>query len=72
MVGIVVTEMMEKCCHVGKKHSTNVAKKTVAKYPISLQDVIEGDIVGTGYHSLVKHLLNRIENERRTSTPKMR
>lgn len=72
MVRIVVTEMMEICPHVGKKHSTDVAKKMVAKYPSSLQDVIEGDIVGTGYHSLVKQLQNRIENVRRTSTPKIR
>ncbi|XP_044218597.1 uncharacterized protein LOC122989651 [Thunnus albacares] len=72
MVRIVVTEMMEKCPHVGKKHSTDVAKQMVAKYPNSLQDVIEGDIVGTGYHSLVKQLQNRIENVRRTSTPKIR
>ncbi|KAL7853087.1 hypothetical protein SRHO_G00188720 [Serrasalmus rhombeus] len=72
MVRIVVTEMMEKCPHVGKKHSTDVAKKMVSKYPKSLQDIIEGDIVGTGYHSLVKQLQNRIENVRRTSTPKIR
>ncbi|KAG5278164.1 hypothetical protein AALO_G00095900 [Alosa alosa] len=72
MIRIVVTEMMEKSPHVGKKHSTDVAKKMVAKYPSSLQDVIEGDIVGTGYHSIVKQLQNRIENVRRTSTPKIR
>ncbi|KAK7922337.1 hypothetical protein WMY93_009239 [Mugilogobius chulae] len=72
MVRIVVTEMVRKCPHVGKKHSTEVAKKMVAKYPKSLQDVIEGDIVGPGYHSLVKQLQNRIENVRRTSTPKIR
>lgn len=72
MVRIVVTEMMEKCSYVGKKHSTDVAKKMVAKYPTSLQDVIEGDIVGAGYLSLVKQLQNRIENVRRTSTPKVR
>lgn len=72
MVRIVVTEMMQKCPHVGKKHSIDVATKMVAKYPSSLQDVIEGDIVGTGYHSLVKQLQNRIENVRRTSTPKIR
>ena len=28
----------------------------VAKYPKSLQDVIEGDLIGAGYHSLVKLL----------------
>ncbi|XP_053332786.1 uncharacterized protein LOC128506392 [Clarias gariepinus] len=72
MVRIVVTEMMQKCPHVGKKHATDVATKMVAKYPSSLQDVIDGDIVGTGYHSLVKQLQNRIENVRRISTPKIR
>ncbi|XP_047447616.1 uncharacterized protein LOC125012055 [Mugil cephalus] len=72
MVRIVVTEMMEKCPHVGKKHSTDVAKKMVAKYPKSLKDVIEGDVVGAGYHSLIKQLQNRIENVRRSSTPKIR
>ncbi|KAF6736296.1 hypothetical protein FQA47_017270 [Oryzias melastigma] len=44
----------------------------VAKYPSSLQDVIEGDVIGAGYHSLVKQLQNRIENMKRSSTPKMR
>ena len=72
MVRIVVTEMVEKCPHAGKKHSTDIAKKMVAKYPNSLQDVIEGDVVGAGYLSLVKQLQNRIENVRRTSTPKIR
>ncbi|XP_076745530.1 uncharacterized protein LOC112429712 isoform X2 [Maylandia zebra] len=72
MVRIVVTEMMEKCPHVGRKHSIDVARKMVAKYPNSLQDLIEGEIVGAGYLSLVKQLQNRIENVRRTSTPKIR
>lgn len=72
MVRIVVTEMMRKSPHVGKKHATIVAKKLVAKYPQALQDVIEGDVVGAGYHSLVKQLFYRIENARRSETPKLR
>nr|XP_054593170.1 uncharacterized protein LOC129160061 isoform X1 [Nothobranchius furzeri] len=72
MIRIVATEMMGKCPHAGKKNSTEVAKKMVAKYPKSLQDVIEGDIVGKGYYSLVKQLQYRIENAKRTSTPKIR
>ncbi len=43
----------------------------VAKYPKSLQDVIEGDVVGSGYHSLVKQLQTRIENVKLPSTPMM-
>ena len=43
----------------------------VAKYPKSLQDIIEGDVIGSGYHSLVKQLQNRIENVKRSTTPKI-
>ncbi|KAL2097021.1 hypothetical protein ACEWY4_006228 [Coilia grayii] len=43
----------------------------VGKYPQSLQDVIEGDIIGPGYHSLAKQLQNRIENVKRNMTPKI-
>lgn len=46
-----------------------MAKKMVAKYPASLQDVIEGDILGSGYYSFVKQIQNRIENVKR---PKIR
>ncbi|KAL1246706.1 hypothetical protein QQF64_034363, partial [Cirrhinus molitorella] len=72
MVRIVVREMMQKSSDISKRHSTIVAKKIVATYPKSLQDVIEGDIIGSGYHSLVKQLQNRIENAKRSTTPKSR
>lgn len=69
---IVVSDMMAKNNRVGKRGATTVAQKMVAKYPDSLQDVIEGDVVGAGYHSLVKQILYRIENARRSDTPKLR
>ncbi|KAK0137969.1 hypothetical protein N1851_025844 [Merluccius polli] len=72
MVRIVVCDMMQKSSHISKRHTTVVAKKIVSKYPKSLQDVIEGDVIGPGYHSLVKQLQNRIENAKRSTTPKMR
>lgn len=72
MVRIVVQEMMRKNPCPSKKSSTEVAKKMVAKYPKSLQDIIEGDVIGPGYHSLVKQLQYRIENAKRSMTPKMR
>ena len=37
----------------------------------SLQDVIGGDVVGTGYHSLVKQLKARVENPKRPSEPRI-
>ncbi|KAK2832573.1 hypothetical protein Q7C36_016035 [Tachysurus vachellii] len=72
MVRIVVTEMMRKGSAQSRRHSTEVAKKMVSKYPISLQDVIDGDVVWPGYHSLVKQLQYRIENAKRSTTPKSR
>ncbi|KAL6465864.1 hypothetical protein MHYP_G00259970 [Metynnis hypsauchen] len=71
MVRIVVTEMMKICASPSKRASTQIAKKMVAKYPQSLQDVIEGDVVGPGYHSLVKQLQARIENVKRYSAPRI-
>lgn len=72
MVQIVVCEMMPKKSCISNKHSTAVAQKMVAKYPKSLQDVIEGDIIGPGYHSLAKQMQNRIESVRESTTPKIR
>lgn len=43
----------------------------VAKFLQSLQDVIEGDVVGAGYHPLVKQLQARIENGMRSSVPRI-
>lgn len=72
MVRIVVREMLKKSSSVSKRSTTEVAKKMVAKYPQSLQGVIEGEVIGPGYHSLVKQLQNRIENSKRCTTPKIR
>ncbi|KAI5086458.1 solute carrier family 41 member 1 isoform X1 [Silurus meridionalis] len=72
MVKIVVSEMMKICKSPSKQNSTAIAKKMVAKYPASLQDVIDGDIVGAGYHSLLKQIRNRVENVKRTNVPKIR
>ncbi|XP_066516661.1 uncharacterized protein [Hoplias malabaricus] len=71
MVRIVVAEIMAICASPGKQASTQVAKKMVAKYPQSLQDVKEGDVVGPGYHSLVKQLQARIENVKRNSAQRI-
>ncbi|CAI5687008.1 unnamed protein product [Oreochromis niloticus] len=72
MIRIVASEMMKVSASPSKQASTEVAKKLIAKYPQSLQDVIEGDVVGSGYHSLVKQLQARIENVKRSSTPRIK
>lgn len=72
MIRIVVAEMMQKHSLITKRSTTEVAKKMLAKYPKSLQDIIEGDVIGPGYHSLVKQLQNRLENVKRSAAPKIR
>lgn len=71
MIRIVVHEMMKVTVSISKKMTTDVAKKIVGKYPKSLHDVIEGDVIGSGYHSLAKQIQNRVENVKRPSTPKI-
>ena len=69
---IVASELMKVCDSPSKQSSTAVAKKMVAKDPISLQDVIEGDVVGAGYHSLAKQLQTRVDDTRTSNVPQIR
>ncbi|XP_055358744.1 uncharacterized protein LOC114841933 [Betta splendens] len=46
MVRILVREMMQKGPCISRRKCTEVAQKVVAKYPQSLQDVIDGDVIG--------------------------
>ncbi|KAJ8342336.1 hypothetical protein SKAU_G00322640, partial [Synaphobranchus kaupii] len=71
MVRIVVSEIMKMCNNPTKRDTTEIGKRMMAKYPKSLQDLIEGDVVGPGYHSLVKQLQARVENVKRPNTPKI-
>ncbi|XP_067281113.1 uncharacterized protein [Pseudorasbora parva] len=72
MVRIVVAAMMKVCACPSRKNLTEISKRMVAKYPKSLQDVIEESVIGPGYYSLVKQFQARVENARRTSTPKIK
>lgn len=71
MVRIIVSEMMKICKNPTKRNTTEIAKRMVARYPKSLEDVIDGDVIGLGFHSLVKQLQSRVENVKRPDTPKI-
>ncbi|CAL8361427.1 unnamed protein product [Arctogadus glacialis] len=71
MIRIVVSEMIKICKNPTKHNTTEIAKRMVARYPKSLQDVIDGDVIGLGYHSLAKQLQSRVENVKRPDTPKI-
>lgn len=71
MIRIVVSAMMKICKNPTKHNSTEIAKRMVARYPKSLQDVIDGDVIGLGHHSLAKQLQSRVENVKRPDTPRV-
>lgn len=67
MIRIIVDDIARITVKPGKKSLTKVAQKIANKYPNSFQDEIEGNIVGTGYDSILKQLLLRFENVNRKS-----
>lgn len=72
MIRVVVAAVIKVCNSPTKPHMAQIAKRMVAKYPKSLQDVIDGDIVGSGYDSIAKQLQTRLENVKRPDTPKIK
>ncbi|KAF3836761.1 hypothetical protein F7725_004225 [Dissostichus mawsoni] len=69
VVRIVVAEIFSVCKKPGKKHFGEIARKMVIQYPKSFRDEIEGQVVGTGYDSLTKQMLSRIDNYRWLQSP---
>uniref|UniRef100_A0A8C5CYA4 Uncharacterized protein n=1 Tax=Gadus morhua TaxID=8049 RepID=A0A8C5CYA4_GADMO len=65
IIRIVASEVLTVCKKPGKKHINEISRKMVLCYPKSFRDEIEGQIVGTGYDSLVKQLISRLDNCRR-------
>lgn len=63
MVRTVVSEMMKICKNPTKHNTTEMAKTMVARYPKSPQDVIDGEFIGLGCHSLAKQLSQELLND---------
>ncbi|KAL7839335.1 hypothetical protein SRHO_G00259930 [Serrasalmus rhombeus] len=54
VIRIVTAEILTMCKKPGKRHITEIARKMIIRYPKSFRDEIQGQVVGTGYDSLVK------------------
>ncbi|KAG9272876.1 hypothetical protein AMEX_G11947 [Astyanax mexicanus] len=66
VIRLVAAEILAVCQNPKKKHLNEIARKMVLAYPKSFKDVIEGDVVGSGYDSLAKQLQCRVDNYQRT------
>lgn len=65
---MIVSEIVTQCPTPGKKHLSEIARKMAKVYPVAFTDVIGGEIVGSGYDSLTKQMISRVDNLRRGST----
>ena len=65
VICIITAEILATCKTPAKKHLRKVARKMVLEYPKSFKDIIEGEVVGSGYDSLTKQLQCRVDNYNR-------
>ena len=68
MVRISTAEILATSKTPGKKHLREVARKMVLDYPKSFKDIIEAEVVGSGYDSLTRQLQCRVDNYKRNET----
>ncbi|CAM4688507.1 unnamed protein product [Leuciscus chuanchicus] len=68
IIRLIVSEILTICPTPGKKHISEIARKMAKAYPGAFRDVIEGEIVGSGYDSLIKQMISRLDNVRRGNT----
>ncbi len=64
----VVSEILNACPTPGEKHISEIARKMTKAFPVAFTDVIEGEVVGSGYDSLTKQMLSRVDNLKRGNT----
>jgi hypothetical protein len=68
LVRCVVASVRQICDRPIRKELEYIAQKMMMAYPGSLREELGGDVVGTGYDSLLSQLTARVENEHRLST----
>ncbi|XP_048018806.1 uncharacterized protein LOC125250320 isoform X1 [Megalobrama amblycephala] len=68
LVRTVASEILEVSKRPSKKHVSEIARKITIAYPKSFRDEIDSQIVGSGYDSLLKQLVCRIDHLKRAKT----
>uniref|UniRef100_A0A8C3ADM1 Uncharacterized protein n=1 Tax=Cyclopterus lumpus TaxID=8103 RepID=A0A8C3ADM1_CYCLU len=68
VIRIIAAEILFVCQNPSKKHLEEVARKMVLAYPKSFKDIMEDEVVGSGYDSVTKQLQCRVDNCKRKKT----
>ncbi|KAJ3613584.1 hypothetical protein NHX12_019830, partial [Muraenolepis orangiensis] len=66
VIRVIVSDLLATCKTTGKKHVLEIARRVIRTYPKSFRDEIGGEVVGSGYDSIVRQMLSSIYNVRRT------
>ncbi|KAM6935749.1 uncharacterized protein PEZ65_006077 [Lycodopsis pacificus] len=67
-IRIIAAKVLSVCKNPLKRHLEEVARKMVLAYPTSFRDIMEDEVVGSGYDSLTKQLQCRVDNCNRKRT----
>lgn len=62
IIRLIVSEILTICPTPGKKHLSEIARRMTKTYPVAFTDVIEGEVVGSGYDTLTKQMVSRVDN----------
>lgn len=62
MVRIICSDIVTTCANPGRRQLRLLADKIVDTYPLSFRDMLDGDVVGSGYDSLMLQLESRLDN----------
>ena len=67
-VRCIASDILTVCMKPRRKETAIVARNIVAKFKESLQDRLNGDVVGNGYEGLLNSVQTRIENATRNNS----
>ncbi|XP_048259396.1 uncharacterized protein LOC125384390 [Haliotis rufescens] len=66
LVRLFVDAVRKKTQHASRPQMSVIAQRMTARYPDSLQDKLDGSIIGSGYDSILNKLVSRNENLNRS------
>ena len=69
MIRVIVDAIRMHCPNPTRAKCTQIVKNVVAQYPLTFADVTdEGDLLGSGYTSLLNRIKTRVEHVNRNNT----
>lgn len=68
LIRLMVGDILTICPTLSFSIIGEIVRKIVSTYPLPFRDVIEDQVVGSGYDSLTKQMQSRVDNLKRGKT----